>query len=1218
MSRNKYLEIYEDIFPGNGDNNELKINKSYDLKWLTFGAYDHTPDINFTKESIINLIDAEYVIFPTNKFYHYSPFGNGFAYFKKTKIVCINYYLRYILMQKLNVINELIKSENKKYSKIKSNMIKLLKKENLKPVYFLENEILPNTLYRKIKFGQEEVFMSLNIYAYKRIEYKLKTLCQLVEKMGATKIEIRYTSNDELKINMGMGMGLIGLNNNIEGTVSNETLTKREFCTIQIFNEINQINNINLNIYDLEKIIEKENEFYISKEQFDSDIDIKFLLNARCVNLVENYNTKLVFEYMNKFERQLKIKAEKFGLNLNFTFEENAKEELYIDVNFLDPFKYLDCINGYNISPYSSGLNHLSKLIKKIEYLYHKKRIEKHKKDDTDLNSINSEDTKSSENIISTVNCNKAEKELYLMINYFLEAHLKLFNEKKKLLDIIYNTNINLTKAYNHIINTNFTSEQIQSLFYYFFRDNLTYKSFEKFRNILIKPLNNIFEFFVKSNYFNLKINNKNKYNFYDNILNSHKKKEIQLSDQQSVETDSVNNDNKLDECLKLINIDKMVFISYQYHNILDYRLKIMDMLDEALEKIRIKLIKTCNILKNIIYKESEEWEYIFRAMQKINNGRKNKINKLKKKFNIEYGDLYNTSSSCIKISFEPEPKGIELRKYYEKCKEDYDKTQQLEEPLNDILCTFNKCNKNLVDYNKKDIQELIKNYMSTSLLDISNLIKSKIIKNLSIDISELIPDKKKFLNQYLELEQHTQNINESSLKKQKSVNKIYFEPKLYISPNRINKNVFDTDDFILQMLCFLMESHYEDDDIDKKYSLKENFNKIQSEIKYNFELISSEIKKTFDKFFYKENGFFSKDEYDNATLKNELINLYTNNKVSDIDEKVILVFSLLFESDYLNFSKISSSQSVFNNMYNLLCDIMKNYENHKSIPEAIDLKYIKENFSLSKLILTYQRYKIFFTYEDFANYFYTSYTDEMINDYNYQDITLDKTSYITFNKIYNTFKSTELNNNEKLKLETTDKHAYFALSDIYKFIGHNPRMHNYINKILDNHKNNIDDKINNLKLITQKIVKNTLFIKFKNIIEKKNDKTYFISLIQYLENINNSNNFEGKENLLEIFKENNEYEYNKRLIEIIYNLIMDKYNIKYNDLNNEEYIVYSEEIKKVLSLIDTNNDNIIELSEIEFINQKFKSFNKLIEDSSDETSSIDFIKEVEENKIDA
>jgi len=490
MSKNKYLDIYEDIFQGSGENNELKISKSYDLNWLTCGAYDYTTDINFTKESIINLIDAEYVIFPTNKFYHFNLRGNGIEYFRKTKVVCINYYLRYTLMQKLNVINELIKSENKKYSKIKSNMCKLLKKNNLKPIYFLENEILPNTLYHKIKFSQEEVFMSFNIYAFKRIEYKLKTLCQLVEKMGAINIDIRYTSSkhSDSKTNMG----ITGLNTDLNLNLTNESSKKNDFSLKQKFNATNQINNINLNIFDLEKIIDKENEFYISKEQFEADIDIKFLLNARCVNLVEVYNTKLVFEYMNKFERQLKSKAQHFGLDLNFSFSEDAKEELFIEVNFLDPFRHLDCINGYNISPYSSGFNHLSKLIKKIEYLYHNnidnskdihnnKEIDNNSKDihnnnidnnteiDNDNNTEINTEINNNEQLTSYINCNKKEKELYLMINHFLEAHLKLYNEKKKSIDLIYNISIDLIKAYNHIINTNFTSDHIQSLFYYFF-----------------------------------------------------------------------------------------------------------------------------------------------------------------------------------------------------------------------------------------------------------------------------------------------------------------------------------------------------------------------------------------------------------------------------------------------------------------------------------------------------------------------------------------------------------------------------------------------------------------------------------------------------------------------------------------------------------------------------------------------------------------------------
>ena len=41
--------------------------------------------------------------------------------------------------------------------------------------------------------------------------------------------------------------------------------------------------------------------------------------------------------------------------------------------------------------------------------------------------------------------------------------------------------------------------------------------------------------------------------------------------------------------------ISKIYFISYQYHNILDYRLKIMDMLDESLEKIKIKCLNCKN-----------------------------------------------------------------------------------------------------------------------------------------------------------------------------------------------------------------------------------------------------------------------------------------------------------------------------------------------------------------------------------------------------------------------------------------------------------------------------------------------------------------------------------------------------------------------------------------------------------------------------------------------
>ena len=516
---------------------------------------------------------------------------------------------------------------------------------------------------------------------------------------------------------------------------------------------------------------------------------------------------------------------------------------------------------------------------------------------------------------------------------------------------------------------------------------------------------------------------------------------------------------------------------------------------------------------------------------------------------------------------------------------------------------------------------------MSRSLLDISNLIKSKIIKNQLIDILELIPEKKKFLKNIVNTN-FSDDIHYSLLKKKNSINIIYYEPMLYISPN-----IFDIDDFILQMLCFLMESHYEDDDINKKYNLKENFNKIQSDIKHNFELISSEIKNTFDKFFYKENGFFSKDEYNNITLKNELIALYVNNKVSDIDERVILIFHLLFEPNYLNFSKISSFQSVFNNMYNLLADIMKNYENHKLIPEATDLKYIKENFPLSKLILTYQRYKIFFTYEDFSNYFYTSYNNEIINQDNYPiifefNLKLHKINYSTFNKIYEIFKSefnSELKiehkcNNLELELQKdTNNIIILCLINIYKAYGINPKIQNYLNKILYDYKNYINKKKNYLKVITEKIQKNILFIRFKKNIENKNkdDIIYYENLLDFF--YYKTKTIEDTQYLEEIVEKNPEYLV--RLKEIIYNLIMEKLNIKYIDLNNEDYEQYYIQIKNKLSpqknISDLYSKSIIEPPQITdelFINQKNISISfNLIEDSSDEISSINSSDEIEQ-----
>ena len=65
-----------------------------------------------------------------------------------------------------------------------------VKVKKLKYIYFLENSMEPDTLYKKISFSKQELFLSFDNYIIKKMEYKLRTFCQIAEKLGAIKIKI--------------------------------------------------------------------------------------------------------------------------------------------------------------------------------------------------------------------------------------------------------------------------------------------------------------------------------------------------------------------------------------------------------------------------------------------------------------------------------------------------------------------------------------------------------------------------------------------------------------------------------------------------------------------------------------------------------------------------------------------------------------------------------------------------------------------------------------------------------------------------------------------------------------------------------------------------------------------------------------------------------------------------------------------------------------------
>jgi len=834
---NKYIELYDTIFK-NDNNYNLDINNNYCIPFMN---YRFNKKILTLKENIIKLFDAEYVIFPKNNFYY--KLSQGIHYFEKNRIICINYYLKHIVFKKIEKINLMIKSQLEDDINIIKSMKELFDVKKIKLLYFYENSIEPNILFKKIKFSIDEFYLPFNTFCVKRIEYKLKSICQLVEKMGAIKINIDYTNTQDISSNTEINIiaknGKLGIKDKIYNH------KKVDFSIDYTYDIQNQINNINLNIHELNQMIKKENDFYISEDQFMSDIDLKFLINSRCINLIEKYETTLLFNYANSFEVELIGKVKGYGIDLHNDHQDSNNESLHLKILFLNPYNVLDCITGGNISPYSQGFLQLCKLIKKIksnklpelnEFIEENKDYEKIKKQLLLINSVNEK---------------KEDKELYLMINNFLESHLKLYNESKiKLvettIDITINLDIDLIKTYNNIINLNFSDNELGNLFYLFFRNNLNYRNFIRFRNILLTTNKNIIDYYIKANFFNLKINNIDNIekNIYLNVI-----------------------DDKNDNIFKPLN--KLIFISHQYHLILNYELEIKNIIDSLI---------------------------------------KENINKLNEK-KTEYNNIYNKLLEYIKINYKTSEQINFIQEY---CIENNINMKKQNYFGKKIINYCDKINK----FESNNFNSFIENKIKCQLQNIGNMIL--------IDIKN---------------------------------NNFNFDFDI-----NYNNNIFNEIDKILSINSV-------------PFFTKKNI--LLSIIYHNFNLnkIILEIKKLFHIFFYQIDGFFNffnDDEEKNINLKknklfNEIIKDYKKNKVGDLDITLILFIILIFEDENINkiFIENSFIQKMYEILDNIIREIVKNYD------ETLDQTYItciKKEIPIIKILSNYQKFKIFFKFDNLEN----------------------------------------------------------------------------------------------------------------------------------------------------------------------------------------------------------------------------------------------------------
>ena len=451
------------------------MNNKYD-KILDLVSFNTELPKDLNLEDILKLYNQNYCIFLTSKFFKnnsciYNFKKNLLKYFGKYEILYFNFLHKNIIINIINSINNFIKKSDDIEKKEFLDEIQFL--DNLKPIYFNDNLFDPDILYKKIQFSNQEIFIIFDNYIIKKMEYKLRTFCQIAEKMGAQKIIIDYFKSDEIEQNVNASLDVLNI------SFSGSSLKKREENeSIKIIFEYpNNHSDINLNKYYIVNSILNEKDFLITKEEFESDLELKFLIDARCINFIQKYHTNFVINHLNKIEQKIFLKAKSYGLNIgNMNFNNNSVK-FSIIIEFLHIYDNLDIIDGTNIHVLREGFNYLSKIIQK--------------------------------------------ENQYIKLLRFLESHLYAIQKKWILYN--YDNKDNIKKIYYDIINLNYEEHEVCNELELFFNNNLTWTNFKKFRDLLLHGSDSKLEKinFITFQYHDIINNKKNLLKEIDKIINN-------------------------------------------------------------------------------------------------------------------------------------------------------------------------------------------------------------------------------------------------------------------------------------------------------------------------------------------------------------------------------------------------------------------------------------------------------------------------------------------------------------------------------------------------------------------------------------------------------------------------------------------------------------------------------------------------------------------------
>ncbi len=251
-------------------------------------------------------------------------------------------------------------------------------------IMFNEGEIIKNCLYKKMEITDTIMFIPIDIYNLKQTEYKLRGFCQIVEELGAKKIEITFKTTDinetkkEIDAKIGDDIELIAGNLGLTSDNSNSKTTNYSYNLTYPTNSTIMLN---------EKMIKnkiKKKKFIVSDSIFKSSLELQYLVHSRCRHLIDTYSTIFTFDNTNSIDKNIYLKLKTHGIHLggNIKNYSNNKNNIQIitKVTFVSLDECKNLINGNNVSLDEVGFNHIieaSKLLNDSSDSFNKNGIYK-------------------------------------------------------------------------------------------------------------------------------------------------------------------------------------------------------------------------------------------------------------------------------------------------------------------------------------------------------------------------------------------------------------------------------------------------------------------------------------------------------------------------------------------------------------------------------------------------------------------------------------------------------------------------------------------------------------------------------------------------------------------------------------------------------------------------------------------------------------------------